>query len=180
MGPVGEPARTSPRAPDGVPVVSDDGGMAPGRPANGAEASSSRAAFPASDGAAVRPEQERERTDAPPAHFASAQDEQALWQEFRDHDTSLNRALNEALRIHGGPAWRIFRVSDFSSGFVVFSLCFFRVCTPPDPPSSLALPVGGRIWSVGPRRGTTPSTAWTPSSTGTGSSTTPSTPSLRP
>jgi hypothetical protein len=43
-----------------------------------------------------------------PAHFADAQAEQALWQKFRDHGASLNRALNEALRIHSGPAWRIF------------------------------------------------------------------------
>jgi hypothetical protein len=107
--------------------------MAAWRPADSAEASSSRAVLPASDGAAARPEQERERADAPPAHFTSAQAERALWQEFRDHGISLNRALNEVLRIHGGPAWRIFRVSDFSSGFVVFSLCFFRVCTLPDP-----------------------------------------------
>jgi hypothetical protein len=28
----------------------------------------------------------------------------------RDHGTSLNRALNEALRIHGGSAWRVFQV----------------------------------------------------------------------
>jgi hypothetical protein len=33
-----------------------------------------------------------------------------LWGELRDHDAALNRALNEALRIHGGPAWRVFRV----------------------------------------------------------------------
>jgi hypothetical protein len=33
--------------------------------------------------------------------------------------------------------------------------------------SSLALPVGGRIWSVGPGIGTTLSTSWTLSSTGT-------------
>jgi hypothetical protein len=26
----------------------------------------------------------------------------------RDHGTSLNQALNEALQIHGGPAWCIF------------------------------------------------------------------------
>jgi hypothetical protein len=32
----------------------------------------------------------------------------------------LNRALNEALRIHGGPTWGIFQVSEFSLGFVVF------------------------------------------------------------
>jgi hypothetical protein len=80
---------------------------APGRPADGTEASSSHRVLPASGGTAARPEQERERADAP-AHFASAQAEQALWQEFRDHGASLNRALNEALPIHGGPAWRIF------------------------------------------------------------------------
>jgi hypothetical protein len=44
------------------------------------------------------------------AHFADAQAEQELWEELRDHGTSLNRALNEALRIHGGPAWRVFLV----------------------------------------------------------------------
>jgi hypothetical protein len=65
-----------------------------GRPTDGAEAS---------DGIAARPERERERVVAPPAHFADAQAEQALWQEFRDHGASLNRALNEALRIHSGP-----------------------------------------------------------------------------
>jgi hypothetical protein len=42
------------------------------------------------------------------AGFNEAQAEQALWQGFRDHIGSLNRALNEALRIHGGLAWRIF------------------------------------------------------------------------
>jgi hypothetical protein len=91
-----------------------------GRPVHGAEASSSRAAPPALDGTATRPEQERELVDAPPAHFADAQAEQALWQEFRDHGASLNRALNEALRIHGGPAWHVFRVCVFSPGFAVF------------------------------------------------------------
>jgi hypothetical protein len=101
------PAPT-PEPPTGALVVRDDSGVAPGCPADGAEASSSRGVVPASDGTASRPEQERERASAPPAHFASAQAEQALWQEFRDHDTSLNRALNEALRIHGGPAWRVF------------------------------------------------------------------------
>jgi hypothetical protein len=46
-------------------------------------------------------------TSRPPL-FADAQEEQQLWEELRDHDASLNRALNEALRIHGGPAWRVF------------------------------------------------------------------------
>jgi hypothetical protein len=48
-----------------------------------------------------------ERGDEPPSN---AQEEQQLWEELRDHSASLNRALNEALRIHGGPAWRVFQV----------------------------------------------------------------------
>jgi hypothetical protein len=51
-----------------------------------------------------------ERVDAPPPHFADAQEKQQLWEELRDHDASLNRLLNEALRIHSGPAWRVFQV----------------------------------------------------------------------
>jgi hypothetical protein len=42
--------------------------------------------------------------------FADAQGEQKLWGELRNHGTALDRALNEALRIHGGPAWRVFQV----------------------------------------------------------------------
>jgi hypothetical protein len=38
----------------------------------------------------------------------AAQEEQQLWEELRDHGASLNRALNEALQIHGGPAWHVF------------------------------------------------------------------------
>jgi hypothetical protein len=95
--------------------------MAPGCPTDGAETSSSRGVVPASDSTATRTEQERERGNAPLAHFASAQSEQALWQEFRDHGASFNWALNEALRIHGGPAWHVFQVSGFSPGFVAFS-----------------------------------------------------------
>jgi hypothetical protein len=55
-------------------------------------------------------EQEQGHVSVPPAHFDEVQAEQALWQEFRDHDASLNNALNEALRIHASPAWRIFQV----------------------------------------------------------------------
>jgi hypothetical protein len=66
----------------------------------GVEASSSRAAPPGLG---------EERVDEPPA-FADAQGEQQLWVELHDHGASLNRALNEALRIHGGPAWRVFQV----------------------------------------------------------------------
>jgi regulator of replication initiation timing len=66
----------------------------------GVEASSSRAAPPSLS---------EECVDEPPA-FADAQEEQQLWAELRDHGASLNRVLNEALRIHGGPAWRVFPV----------------------------------------------------------------------
>jgi hypothetical protein len=65
-----------------------------------AEASSSRGGRSASG---------EGRVDEPPA-FADAQEEQQLWGELRDHGAALNRALNEALRIHGGPAWRVFQV----------------------------------------------------------------------
>jgi hypothetical protein len=47
--------------------------------------------------------------DDPPA-FADAQAEQKLWGELRIHGATLNRALNEALRVHGGPAWHVFQV----------------------------------------------------------------------
>jgi hypothetical protein len=67
------------REPRWVLVMRDDGCVMSGRPADVAEASSSYAVLPASDGAAARPEQKRERVVAPPAHFADAQAEQALW-----------------------------------------------------------------------------------------------------
>jgi putative component of toxin-antitoxin plasmid stabilization module len=73
--------------------------MAGGR-GHGAEASSSRAG---------RSTPEERRVDDPPA-FTDAREEQELWGELRDHGAALNRALNEALRIHGGPAWRVFQV----------------------------------------------------------------------
>jgi hypothetical protein len=58
------------------------------------------------------------------AHFNEAQAELALWQEFRDHDTSLNSALNEALRIHAGLAWQIFKVRVLIIDFKVFPCRF--------------------------------------------------------
>jgi hypothetical protein len=103
----------APEPPVGVLVMREDGCVMSGCPTHGAEASSSRATLPASNGTAARPEQELEHVNAQPAHFSEAQAEQALWREFGDHDASLNRALNEALRIHGGPAWRVFQVCDF-------------------------------------------------------------------
>jgi hypothetical protein len=50
-----------------------------------------------------------------------------LWQELRDHGASLNRALNEALRIHSGPAWCVFQVSWVSSSFAVPPPTLFHV-----------------------------------------------------
>jgi hypothetical protein len=58
------------------------------------------------------------------AHFVEALAEQGLWQELRDHGASLNRALNEVLRIHSDPAWRVLQVSWVSWGFEVPSLAF--------------------------------------------------------
>jgi hypothetical protein len=109
----------------------EDGCVMSGRLAHDAEASSSRAALPASGGTAARPEQEEERVDVPPAHFSEAQAEQALWEELRGHGASLNRALNEALRIHNGPAWRVFQVRDCSLSLTVLPLSFLpRSCFP--------------------------------------------------
>jgi hypothetical protein len=105
----------------GVLAARGDVGAALGRPADSVGASSSCA------GPATCLEQEREHADAPPAHFVDAQTEQGLWQELRDHDASLNRALNEALRIHSGPAWRVFQVGWVSSSFAVPPPAVFRV-----------------------------------------------------
>jgi hypothetical protein len=71
----------------------------------------------------MRLEQEREPASAPPAYFNEAQAEQALWQEFRDHRASLNNALNEALQIHAGPAWRVFKVRTLVAEFEIFPRC---------------------------------------------------------
>jgi hypothetical protein len=89
--------------------------------------------------------------------------------DLRDHDASLNRALNEALWIHSGPAWRVFQVSWVSWGFEIPSLAFsmfvFFLTL-----ALLASLVGGRSWSAGLASDTTPST---PTFNGTGGSTRP-------
>jgi hypothetical protein len=74
--------------------------MVAGDRGHGAEASSSRAGRPAQVEGAI---------DDPPV-FADARGEQELWGELRRHDATLDRALNEALQVHGGPAWRVFQV----------------------------------------------------------------------
>jgi hypothetical protein len=83
----------------GVLVRRWDDHMVAGGRRHGAEASSSRAAPPP-----------WARSASTPPHFADAQEEQQLWEELRDHGASLHWVLNEALRIHGGPAWRVFQV----------------------------------------------------------------------
>jgi hypothetical protein len=101
--------------------------MVAGGRGHGAEASSSRAGRSASG---------EGRVDGSPA-FADAQEEQELWGELRDHGAALNRALNEALRIHGGPAWRVFQVrccclfssiSSFSCLFLAARRLLVLVC----------------------------------------------------
>jgi hypothetical protein len=110
----------------GALVVRDDGGAVLGCPADGAGASSLHA------GPATRPKQERERAGTLPDPFVEVQAEQGLWQELRDHSASLNWALNEALRIHSGPTWRVFQVSWISSDLTVLPLAPFRVRAFPD------------------------------------------------
>jgi hypothetical protein len=56
----------------------------------------------------------------PHALLDEAQAEQALWQEFCDHDASINNALTEAMWIHGGSLFHLFEVSVF---------CLIRACS---------------------------------------------------
>jgi hypothetical protein len=84
--------------------------MVAGGSRHGVEASSSHATPLGSSGLAADPGQGQEHVDAPSPLFVDAQEEQQLWEELRVHGASLNRALNEALRIHGGPAWHVFQV----------------------------------------------------------------------
>jgi hypothetical protein len=102
------------------------------------------------------PEKERERAIAPPAYFNEAQAEQALWQEFRDHGASLNNALNEALRIHAGPAWQIFKVRVLIVEFEVSSCCFCARAFPDSAFSRISFTVG-RSLRAGLERGITAS-----------------------
>jgi DNA repair exonuclease SbcCD ATPase subunit len=85
---------------EGALVRRRDGHMVAGGRGHGVEASSSRAG---------RSAPEEGHVSDPPA-FAHAQEEQELWGELCDHGAALNRVLNEALRIHGGPMWRVFQV----------------------------------------------------------------------
>jgi hypothetical protein len=68
------------------------------RPGHDAEASTSHAALLAPD---IAPSQLDSLLD-------EARTERALWQEFHAHSASLNTALTEALRLHGGWSFQIF------------------------------------------------------------------------
>jgi hypothetical protein len=140
----------------GVQVMGEDGCVVPRQPTHDAEASSSRVVLPAPNVTVARPEQEREYTSASPAHFNDAQTEQALWQEFQDHGTSLNNALNEALRIHAGPAWRVFQMCVPVIEFGVFP-CRFCVRASPDFPFFHTLSASDRSWRAKLERGMTTS-----------------------
>jgi hypothetical protein len=137
-----------------VLVMREDGCVMPQRPAHDAEASLSRAILPTPDAIVAHPEQEQGHAGAPPTHFDEAQAEQALWQEFRDHNASINNALSEALRVHGGPSWRIFQVRIFRRirDLLPYSLC---VCAFSDFAFSYVLSAGDRSWRAELGRGTT-------------------------
>jgi hypothetical protein len=90
----------SPESQEGALVRRRDDHMVAGGRGHGAEASSSRAGHSA----------QVEGIAGDPPAFADARGEQELWGELRDHGAALNRVLHEALRIHGGPAWRVFQV----------------------------------------------------------------------
>jgi hypothetical protein len=103
----------SPESQEGALVRRHEGHMVAGGRGHGAEASSSRAGRSAPvEGVA----------GDPPA-FADAQGEQELRGELRNHSAALDRALNETLRIHGGPAWRVFQVGCRHLFFFLFP-CF--------------------------------------------------------
>jgi hypothetical protein len=108
----------------GVLVVREDSCVVPRWPLHSAETSSSRASLPAPNTGVVGLEQEREPAGAPPACLNEAQAEQALWQEFRGHGALLNSTLSEALRIHDGPTWQIFKVRALVVEFEIFPCCF--------------------------------------------------------
>jgi hypothetical protein len=107
----------SPEPQEGALARRHEGHMVAGDRGHGAEASSSRAGHPAQVEGAV---------DDPPA-FAEARGEQELWGELRSHGATLNRALNEALHVHGGPAWRVFQVG--RGCLLFFHLSFLRAAS---------------------------------------------------
>jgi hypothetical protein len=134
----------SPEPQEGALVRRWDGHMVAGGRGHGVEASSSRTGRSTSGEA---------RVDEPPA-FADAQEEQQLWGEIHDHGATLNQALNEALRIHGGLAWCVFQVKRccLFLRFRRFRACFLRR------DAYLLQSLGGRSSSAAPATSMAPST----------------------
>jgi hypothetical protein len=126
---VGKPAHISPRAPGGAAreeVGWSCDGWAPGARQRGLIV----ARWPPGLGwSGCEPGAGAAARRRAPPHFAEAQAEQELWEELRDHGASLNRALSEALQIHSGPAWHVFRVRGCSLNFVaLLPLLILRPC----------------------------------------------------
>jgi hypothetical protein len=115
-----------------VLVMREDDCVMSQRPTHDAEASMSRVAPLASDVIVAQPEQELHHSGAPRALLDEALAEQALWQEFRDHDTSINNALTEALHIHGGASIRLFEVGVLRSTRGLFLVFFSFDCSVSD------------------------------------------------
>jgi hypothetical protein len=138
----------------GVLVMREDGCLMPRQLTHGTEASSSRAGLLASNTTVARLEQEREPASVPPAYFNEAQAEQALWREFQDHGASLNNTLNEALPIHAGPVWQIFKVLALIVEFQIFPCCFCARAFPNSTFSPISFTVD-RSLRVGLERGIT-------------------------
>jgi hypothetical protein len=151
----------SPESQEGAIVRRREGHMVAGGRGHGAEASS----FCTGHSAPVE-----ELVGDPPA-FADAQGEQELSGELRNHGAALDRALNEALRIHGSPAWRVFQVG-YRRVLSLFSR--FRVRTLQHDAHRSRF-VDGRNSSTALVTSTVPSTRCSPSSASFGSSATPST-----
>jgi hypothetical protein len=143
----------APEPPVGVLVMRDDDCVMSGCPADGAEASSSRAAPPVLDGTAARPEQERERIDATPAHFSEAHRACIVGGTSRPQHlaqpgtTDPQRSCMARL-----PGTRLFIESCGSSPLVPSASALSLICAP------WSLSAGGRNWRIGPGRGTVPST----------------------
>jgi hypothetical protein len=108
----------SPELQEGALVRRREGHMVAGGRGHGAEASSSRAGHSA----------EVEGAAGDPPAFADAQGEQELWGELWSHGAMLDRALNEALRVHGGPAWRVFQVRRCCSFSSFSRFCALFLC----------------------------------------------------
>jgi hypothetical protein len=77
------------------------------------EALTSRVALLVPDAVAPQWEQGLHRLGMPQGLLEEVRTEKAPWEEFCAHGASLNAALTEALRFHGGRSLQIFQVRIF-------------------------------------------------------------------